>query len=140
MWAELAMSDENQKKPVVDSKPTEELAPEELNKVNGGSILTDIIGQVVEVVGGTTVSPRDASKGHSDGKTNVVSPNFLNHAPRFRHGPILFAGHHIRSDSSSTKPELVSLPPTIPRNPCQSATSVRYGGAHPPFGPGTKSA
>jgi hypothetical protein len=62
------MSDENQKEPVVDSKPTEELSPDELNKVNGGGILTDVIGQVVEVVGGTTVSPRDASKGIPTGK------------------------------------------------------------------------
>jgi len=54
------MSDENQKEPVVDSKPTEELSPEELNKVNGGSI-----GQAVS---GTTVSPRDASQGIATGK------------------------------------------------------------------------
>jgi hypothetical protein len=62
------MSDENQKELVVDSKPTEELSPEELNKVNGGSILTEIIGQVVEVVGGTPVSPRDVANGIATGK------------------------------------------------------------------------
>jgi hypothetical protein len=66
------MSDENQKEPVVDSKPTEELAPEELNKVNGGNIVTDIIGQVVDVVGGTIVSPRDASRMISADKGTVA--------------------------------------------------------------------
>jgi hypothetical protein len=65
---EDSLSDENQKEPVVDSKPTEELSPEELNKVNGGSIVTEIIGQVVELVGGTTVSPRDAANGIATGK------------------------------------------------------------------------
>jgi hypothetical protein len=65
---EDSLSDENQKEPVVDSKPTEELSLEELNKVNGGSIVTEIVGQVVELVGGTTVSPRDAANGIATGK------------------------------------------------------------------------
>jgi hypothetical protein len=59
------MSDENQKETVVDSKATEELSPEELNKVNGGGMLADIVERVV---GGTTVSPRDASGGLPTGK------------------------------------------------------------------------
>jgi len=59
------MSGENQKETVVDSKATEELSPEELNKVSGGGILKDIVDQVG---GGTTVSPRDASQGLPTGK------------------------------------------------------------------------
>lgn len=48
------MSDENQKETVVDSKATEELSPEELNKVNGGD--------------STIISPRDAAQGLPTGK------------------------------------------------------------------------
>jgi hypothetical protein len=59
------MSDENQKEPIVDSKPAEELSPEELNKVNGGTILKDIVDQAV---GGTTVGPRDPAQGLPTGK------------------------------------------------------------------------
>jgi bacteriocin-like protein len=64
---ETAMSDEIKNEPVAEAKPAEELSVEELNKVNGGGILSDIITAVTGA-GGNVVSPRDASTGLPSGK------------------------------------------------------------------------
>lgn len=68
------MSDEIKQKAeaVANVEPNEELAPEELSKVNAGSIFPSITTAVTEapgiVVTGTIVGPRDASSGLSTGK------------------------------------------------------------------------
>jgi hypothetical protein len=74
------MSDEFQQKPgdeiqqeaVADVKPNEELSPEELSKVDAGSIFPSIMTAVTEapgiVVTGNIVSPRDAAAGLATGK------------------------------------------------------------------------
>ena len=64
------MSDEIKQEPFVEAKSAGELSPDELDKVNGGGMFTDIITAVTGtgVSSGTIVSPRDASTGLSTGK------------------------------------------------------------------------
>lgn len=63
------MSDELQKDPAIDSNATQELSPEELNKVNGGSIASVIQNALNEAkTAGTIVAPRDAAGGIPTGQ------------------------------------------------------------------------